>query len=221
MQPLCCRPLPVQRLGNMNVLVMDVVRYQKHHCLSCGLVLAFNLLKFALHLPLSFGIYYLMSSSLSHAQLLQDSNCLLSPPLFAFAWTALLPLQEGWFCFSPLLLSIPISWRGQEHDSSSFHLQDNLYVGHPCPWGAADTAKRKGHLCQQRQSFSVKINLEVPIAPLLWSYVATSSEAGQWWSDSSPPGAMSLGPGHWAAMTSCHATSWQLGCLCIAYTSGV
>lgn len=89
MRPLCCRPLPVQRLGNINILVMDVVRYQKHHCLSCGLVLAFNLLKFALHLPLSFGIYYLMSSSLSHAQFCGTAT----------ASSALLPLPlHGQLC---------------------------------------------------------------------------------------------------------------------------
>lgn len=96
-------------------------------------------------------------------------------------------------------------------------------MGHRGPCGAAGTAERKGHLCQQGQSFPMKINLEVPIdrTPLLRSYVAAGSEAAQWRSDSSPPGAVSPGPGHWAAMPRCHPASLQFGCLYVAYPSGL
>lgn len=69
----------------------------------------------------------------------------------------------------------------------------------------------------------MKINLEVPIdrTPLLRSSVAAGSEAAQWRSDSSPPGAASPGPGHGAAMPRCHPASLQLGRLYIAYPSGL
>ena len=97
---LCCPSaaglVPRGRLGNTSILAMDVVSYQKHSCLSCGLlVLAFShLFNFALALPLSFGVCYLMSSFLLHSQLLCDSSPLPSPSPFAFTWTALLPLPE-------------------------------------------------------------------------------------------------------------------------------
>lgn len=99
--------LPRARRGNSSSLVMGGVSHQKHSCLSCGiLVLAFSLFKFALDLPLSFAVCYLMSSSLSHPQLLCDSNPLPSPSPFACTWTALLQLPGGAILFF-LLASFP------------------------------------------------------------------------------------------------------------------
>lgn len=98
--PLCHWPHPARRLGNSSILAVDVVSYQKHSCLSCGLlVLAFNLFKLALGLPLSLGICYLMSSPLLHPQLLCDSNPLPSPPTFACMWAAMLTLPEARILF--------------------------------------------------------------------------------------------------------------------------
>lgn len=97
---LCRRPAPAGETGNSSSLVMGGVSYQKRSCLSCSiLVLAFSLFKFVLDLPLSFAMCYLMASSLSHPQLLCDSNPLASPSPFACTWTALLPLPGGAILF--------------------------------------------------------------------------------------------------------------------------
>lgn len=109
--------------------------------------------KFQLDLAFSFGRCCAMSSSVN----------IPSPSPFALWGQLCSCCQEGWFPFSPPLLSIPIPWKGQEHDSSSVHFQDHSYSGHLCPCGAAGAAEGRGHLCQQWHSLSVKITLGVPI----------------------------------------------------------
>lgn len=124
---LCRRLLPRTRLGNSSSSVMGGVSHQKHSCLSCGiLVLAFSLFKFALDLPLSFAMCYLMSSSLSHPQLLCDSSPLPSPSPFACTWTALLQLPGGAILFfssppfHPHVLKGSGTWQKLSSSPSSF-----------------------------------------------------------------------------------------------------
>lgn len=97
---LCCKACLVRETS---ISVMDVVSYQKHSCVSCGLLaLAFHLFE------LWTGAYILIWYMPCNAFI-----CYIPSPSPFVLWGQLCSLcQQGWFPFSPLLLSIPHPLKG-------------------------------------------------------------------------------------------------------------